>query len=253
VASVGPNLTTTRVVGHPASFTLLRRFVEQTYENKTAGAMVRDLCNRASVDVATADDGITFPAYVVDGRRSFYRHILDLAELSGLDAYINADGKLVFEKFVGGKTVHVFEYAKQILELEVHRAPALASQVTTFGESPGGGRGANAWAWLTRDFSGLKGTAGSGNSMLLLERSPLRTAEAARAAADAAFTTIDRRTLRGRLVTYGTPEVKLGDAIKLQQVPDDSLNRSFQVRGVKHRIHKVAGFTTTIEFRKIGD
>src|SRR5436305_9297015 len=61
VVEVKPALTTTRVVVHSPASTLLWTTTEETYESKSAGAIVRDLAGQASVDVATADDGITFP------------------------------------------------------------------------------------------------------------------------------------------------------------------------------------------------
>jgi phage protein D len=250
VVTVEPNLTTTRVAGFSGADALLRTFVNQTYENKTAGAIVRDLADKARVEVATAEDGITFPAYVIDGRRSVYLHMHDLAELSGFDVYIDTDGKLVFEKFINGKTVHVFEFAKHIVALDVDRTPPLAGSVEAWGESAASNRGEDAWAWLTTDFSGSKGSAGSG-ALLLRERPALRTREAARTAADATLTNIQRRTLRGQLLTIGRPEVKLGDAIRFQGLADDSLNTLFQVRSVSHRITKVRGFTTSVGFRAI--
>jgi phage protein D len=251
VMTAQPGLTTARIVGHSAMRKLLRTFVDQTYESKTAGAIVSDLADQASVDVEQADEGINFPAYVIDGRRSAYQHMRDLAELCGFDLYINADGKLVFEKFNGGKTVHVFEFTKHIVELDVQHSPPRAGRVEAWGESPTGSQGEDAWAWLTKDFSGTKGSEGAGDPVLLLERPALRTATAARTAARAAQTAIQRRTLRGRLVSFGRPEVKLGDAIRLAQLPDDSLNASYQVRSVTHRITKRDGFATTIGFRSI--
>lgn len=251
VFRVEPNLTTIQVAGHSAAEKLLRTFVEQTYENKTAGAIVRDLADKAGVDVATAEDGINFPAYVVDGRRSAYHHIRDLAGLCGFDLYINADGKLVFEKFIGGKTVHVFEFAKHIIELEAEKSNSRAGQVEAFGESRAGQNGDESWAWLTKDFSGAKGQAGSGDPLLLLEKPALRTRDGARAAAQATMTAIQRRTLRGRLLSLGRPEVKLGDAIRLSGMADAALNVNFQVRSVTHRITKLGGFTTTVGFRSI--
>lgn len=251
VISAEPGLTKARVVSLSAAETLLRTFVDQTYESKTAGAIVRDLADQADVDIETTEDGINFPAYVIDGRRSLYQHMHDLADLCGFDLYINPEGKLVFEKFNGGKSVHVLEFAKHILELDVGHSPPRAGQVEAWGESPTGSEGEEAWAWLTKDFSGTKGTAGSGNSVLLLERPALRTSAAARTAASAANTTIQRRTLRGRLLTTGRPPVKLGDAIRLREMPDETLNTSFQVRSVTHRITKQSGFTTTIGFRAI--
>jgi phage protein D len=250
VITVEPNLTITRVTGFSGADALLRTFVEQTYENKTAGAIVRDLAGKAGLDVASAEDGIDFPAYVVDGRRSAYLHMSDLADLCGFDLYVNAGGELVFEKFRNGNTVHVFEYGKHIISLDVQRTPPLAGLVEVWGESAAGSRGEDSWAWLTTDFSGSKGSAGSG-ALLLRERPALRTKEAARTAAQAALTKVKRRTLRGQLTTIGRPEVKLGDAIRLRGIAEDSLNTFFQVRGVAHRITKAGGFTTAVGFRAI--
>lgn len=250
VVTIEPNLTTTRVIGYSGASPILRTYVENTYEGKTAGAIVRDLASQAKIEVATADDGITFPAYVIDGRRSVYHHMLDLATLSGVDLYINTDGKLVFEKFSNGKTVHSFEYAKHIVGLDVVQTPPYASMVQAWGESPGSGHGDNAWAWLTKDFSNSKGLAGSG-APLLLESSALRTAEAASTAAKAALTSIQQRTIRGQLRSIGRPEIKLGDAIQFRSLPDDTLNKNFQVRSITHRITKLRGFTTNIDFRAI--
>jgi phage protein D len=250
IATIEPDLTTTRVVGYSGADALLRTLVEQTYESKTAGAIVSDLADRSGLEVATAEDGITFPAYVVDGRRSAYRHMQDLAKLCGFDLYINADGKLVFEKFINGKAVHLFEYAKHVVALDVLRTPQLAGSVEAWGESPAGSRGEDSWAWIATDFSGSKGSAGSG-APTLLERPALRTREAARTAANAALTNIRRRTLRGQVVTIGRPEIKLGDAIRLRGMADETLNTFFQVWSVTHRITKLDGFTTTVGFRAI--
>jgi len=245
-----PNLTTTRVAGYSGADALLRTFVEQTYESKTAGAIVRDLASKAGLQVATAEDGINFPAYVVDGRRSAYLHMQDLSDLCGFDLYINPDGKLIFEKFINGKTVHKFEFGKHIVAFNLARTPPLAGLVEAWGESPAGSQGENSWAWVTTDFSGSKGSSGTG-ALLLRERPALRTREAARASAEATLTSIKRRTLRGNVMTIGRPEVKLGDAIRLLKMADDSLNTIFQVRSVTHRITKLGGFTTTVGFRAI--
>lgn len=251
VARVEPDLTTVRIVGHSPAEALLRTFVDRTFEDRKAGEIVRDLAERAEVEVANAEDGTRFPAYVVDGQRSAYHHMRDLADLCGFDFYLNASGRLVFEAFTGGKTVHVLEYARHLVSLEVKRGAARAGQVEAWGESPAGSRGEDAWAWLTHDFSGSRGRAGSGAPTFLLERPVLRTREAARTAAQAAHTAFQNRTLQGRILTIGRPEVKLGDAVRLRNMADDSLNTVFQVRSVTHRINKVGGFTTAVGFRAL--
>jgi hypothetical protein len=55
--------------------------------------------------------------------------------------------------------------------------------------------------------------------------------------------------LRGRVVTWGSPQIKLGDAVHLSNVPDNPADRPVQVRSVTHRIDKRRGFTSAIEFQ----
>jgi len=229
---------------------LRRTRVERTFESQTAGAIIRALAADAGVTVATIDDGIAFPAYVVDGRRPVHRHMRDLAELSGLDLWTDHDGRLTCRRFTGGTTVHVLEHAKHVLALEIDRTTAFGGAVEAWGESPTGSAGDDAWGWLTPDFSGSRGTSGTGGRVLL-ERPALRTREGARAAAEALATVLQRRTLRGTVLTYGSPQIALGDAVRFRSLPDASMNTSFQVRRVVHRITKTGGFTTTVGFRSI--
>ena len=87
---VEPGLLTRRVTATSAARALARLFVDETYEGQTAGAIVTDLAGRVSVDTATVDDGIIFPAYVIDSRRPALAHIRDLAALSGIDVYVDS-------------------------------------------------------------------------------------------------------------------------------------------------------------------
>ena len=248
---VEPDLLTRRVTVTGAARALARLFVDQTYEGQTAGAIVTDLAGRASVDTASIDDGITFPAYVVDSRRPALAHIRDLAALSGTDAYTDSDGKLVFQAFTTGNVIHDVDYAKQILTLEVDRWGGTDVAVKAWGESPTGSAGADAWGWLTKDFSSSAGTAGSGAPAFVLERAALRTAEAAATAASAALRDFERLAVQGRVVMPGRAEVKLGDAVRLRDVPVGGFDDIYQVRRIVHRIIKDAGFTTAVCFAAI--
>ena len=251
VRNVETGLVTSRVVGHSAAEALLHTFVDETFEAKTAGEIARDLAGRAGVDVARAEDGIDFPAYVVDSRRAVYHHLRDLADLSGFDLYVDAGGELVFECFAGGRTAHFFTYAQHPVELEELDAPPRAAAVEAWGESPGASRGEASWAWLTKDFESYKGTAGSGEPVLRLERPVLRTAAAATIAARAAHVGLHRETARGRLFSVGRPRVRLGDSLHLRDAPGGSPDGVFQVRSITHRLDKRHGFTTDVGFRGI--
>lgn len=245
------SLVIRRITATSGARALARLFVDQTYEGQSAGQIVRDLAGRARLDVATIDDGITFPSYVVDSHRSALAHVRDLATLSGLDAYIDSNGKLVFQAFTTGNLIHNVDFAKQILALELDRREGLDVTVKAFGESPTGSAGSDAWGWLTKDFSQSAGTSGSGDPTILVERPALRTSQAAATAASAGRRTFERRAVRGRVDMPGRPGVKLGDAISLRDVPFEGLDGTFQVRRVVHRITKEYGFITTVEFAAI--
>jgi hypothetical protein len=246
-----PGLLTRRVVAVSNLRALARLFVDETFEGQTAGAIVKDLAGRAKVDVANADDGISFPAYVVDSRRTALAHMRDLAELCGFDCYANADGALVFEAFAGGNAIHDVDYAKQILELDIDRWSGTDVAVTAWGESATGSSGAEAWGWLTKDFSSSAGHAGGGTPAFSFERPVLRTAESASTAATSALHAFARRAVRGRVVIPGQANVALGDAVRLRDVPLDGFDDTYQVRSVVHRITKQRGFTTAIGFAAI--
>jgi phage protein D len=250
VVDADPDLRAHRVVGLAAE-ALLRARVDRTFESATAGSIVNELAQAAGVDVATADDGIDFPAYVVDARRSVYHHIGELAAVCGFDRYVDNEGKLVFTLFTGGRTSHVFEHAKHILELHLDRCAAQATQVTVVGESPGAAKGNNSWAWFAQKLDPFAGRAGSGDRTLLMEHGALRTAAATQQAAQAILTDLTRRTATGDVLVTGAPEVRLGDALRLSGVPEPGVDGTYQVRSVVHDIRKDTGFTTRIGFRSI--
>jgi hypothetical protein len=252
VVGTEPGLVHRRVVGHGAAHALARARLDRTFEDVTAGDVVRELADRAGVETANVEDGISFPAYVVDGRRSAYAHIGELAQVCGFDRYLDHENKLVFAFFGGGRITHVLEHAKHILELTLDEHSPTAPRVDVFGESPGAQRGDDSWAWLTKDFSSFTGTAGSGDAAVhLLERPALRTGAAAQRAADAALTEITRRARRGRVLVTGAPQIRLGDSIRISGAPEPGADAVYQVRAVTHRIDKQRGFTTAIEFRSI--
>jgi phage protein D len=251
VSSVEAGITTSRVTVEGGLGAMLRTFVDETFEGKKAGEIVRDLAGRGGAQVARVDDGPKFPAYVVDGRRSLLRHVRDLAALAGFDAYADEEGKLVFRRFQNGNTVHVLKRGRDLISLDLRRGGAAAGAVDAFGESPTGSQGAESWGWLTADGSRSKGSAGSG-AKRLLELPVLRTADTTAAAARAALAELTRAAVRGEAVLAGRPQVRLGDAVRLEDTGAADADGTYQVRGVVHRLSKAAGFTTTVGFRSMG-
>ncbi|WP_020579053.1 hypothetical protein [Actinopolymorpha alba] len=252
VVDVEPGLETKRIAGLSRGNALLRTFVDRTFEDTTAGDIVRALANEAEVDVERVQDGLTFPAYVVDGRRDAARHIRDLGYLCGFDTWTTSAGALVFEPLTGNRTVHVLKYGEHVLAATLQHGQQSAGTVQTWGESRGSG-GDKSWAWLTKDFSALRGSAGSGPPTLLVESGALRTGQAAAKAATAIAAALTANAIRGRVRIQGRPVLKLGDLVRLEKFPDragvDELDGNYQVRALRHRLDKVGGFVTDVDFR----
>jgi phage protein D len=74
----------------------------------------------------------------------------------------------------------------------------------------------------------------------------LRTTEAADSAAQAGAARAARAALRATVELQGAPQVALGDAVALQDMPDDALNATYQVLGLRHTLDRRRGFRTRL-------
>jgi phage protein D len=250
IDEVRPDVTGVRVSALGALRKLLALRIDQTYREKTAGAIVRDLASRAALPLASVEDGVSYLVYVADEHRSAYHHARALADANGFLLYADSEGKLVFRDFSGQITTHLFEYGEQLLWTESRLTPAGSAQVRVIGESPADSAGTAAFAWVSKGFNA--GIAGSGTPTLVIEDAALRTHEAAARAAGAALQRLSQRQTNGRLRALGRPAARLGDAIRVRGEPDENLNGTFQVRAVSHLLSKQRGFTTDIRFWGLG-
>jgi phage protein D len=232
---------------------LSRTRVNQSYEQQRAGDIVRDLAGRAGVDTETVEDGADFPFYVVDDRSNAYQHVAALARKSGYLAYFTTEGKLDFAPFIAGHAVQTFTYGEDVLALHVAEATSTVGVVTTVGEGAAGSQGQEAWSWLVKDPSSVRGSAGSGDPERLVRDASLRSAEAAQGAADGIAGAADKMKLAGELLVPGAPAVVVGSAVEVVDAPRDTLNGLFLVRRVRHRFSKRGGFITLIGFSGTDD
>ncbi len=248
VTEVVSEVTTLRVIGLSPVRTLLALRVDQTYEGRTAGQIVSDLAGQAGMTTGTIEDGITFPYYVIDSRWSAARHIHRLAERCGFDVYILPTGELAFRQFTKSAADHVFTYGQDLLDFSLTARPERASEVVVEGESPASSEGDEAASWLSKGFQQGQASGGNGSETVLIEDPAIRTTEAANLRAEGALRRWRQRAVVGKVRVLGRPEVKLGDAIRLEEVPDDRLNDVFQVRAVRHQLSRRMGLLTEVKF-----
>ncbi|HEX9371256.1 MAG TPA: hypothetical protein VF897_09625, partial [Roseiflexaceae bacterium] len=139
---------TTRVVAVNGGAALSRLRLNQSYDGRAAGEIVRDLAGRVDVATGSVEDGADLPFYIVDDRRTAYQHVAALARASGCLAYLTPAGELAFAPFAAEEPVQTFTYGVDILALELAEANPLVGAATVVGEGAAGGQGQDAWSWL---------------------------------------------------------------------------------------------------------
>jgi phage protein D len=240
VDSLHSELRAMRVQGLSPMLKLLKQRVSQTYLNQNAGDIVKDICDKAGVTVGKVDDGISLPSLSVSRDVPTYECVRALAERSGFDVYINADGELIFKEFDSDK-VHELEYANQVIHVDTEQYHP-PEAVKVYGESPASSMGSDTSHWLTKDK--MEGTAGDGEGLIVYDAA-IRDKATADAVAKARLARA-RHTHWVSIFALGNPEIKLGDSISLKGFEQDILKGEFKVRNIDHHLSKRRGFTTRL-------
>jgi hypothetical protein len=242
----------TRLVATNGGAALAALRFESSYEQQSAGDVVRDAASRASVDTGTIADGATLPFLAVDGTRSAWRSLAALARANGAIAFFTADAKLAVATAATGDPAQTFTYGVDVLSLEAAQERPGVGAVTAVGDGAAGGHGTDAWSWLVKDSSSVSGSAGTGDPARMAQDGALRTGEAAGSAASGISALAALLDARGRAVVPGAPAVGVGTTIAIGEAPTDELNGSFLVLRVRHTFSKRGGFRSAIEFSKVG-
>ena len=238
----------TRITATSGGAALARLRVNQSYEDQTAGDVVRDLAGRAEVTTATVEDGVDLPFYVVDDRRSAWAHVATLARRSGFLAYVTPAGELFFGPYEAGDPVQTFTYGEDVLQLAAREESPEVGKVTTWGEGAAGSQGKDAWSWLVKDPAAVQGSAGGTGPERWVHDPALRSGAAARTAAQGIAEAAGRLAVTGTLLVPGAPAVTAGSTIEIAGAPQEALIGRFLVRWLRHRLDKQGGFTTRIAF-----
>jgi len=245
VDNVEPNISGIRVQGYNFATKLLKLRTNQVYENQTAGGIVTNLADKAGLSTEEVSDGIRFPLYFVDDNKNAFEHMSALAERCGFNVYLTSENKVIFKKFESQEP-HVFEYGKNIIEINLQEEFSPITGVMVQGESPSSFKGADTSHWLTKRQ--VEGIAGSGTS-LLIQDPAIRDKDTAETVAKAKLGMLER-TVLGTVKIIGKADVRLGDTLEIKGMSNSKMNGEFQVIGVEHFLSKSSGYTTLINWRK---
>lgn len=224
--------------------TLATARLNLVYQKPKGGDIVSDIVGKLKLTKDKVEPGLSFEAYALGETQTAYEHLCGLARQCGFDLYANTEDKLVFAKYQAA-TTHEFKYAVDILSFSLDQPTAPITGVEIYGESPASlGQGADAASWFTKKE--VKGSAGGKSGLVIRLADPTaRTQDAAGKIAEAILA-IHKSKQSGVLKTLGAPGVKLGDAVKVTEMPVSSQNGTFKVTSVTHILNIKRGFMTTI-------
>ncbi|MFG6489107.1 hypothetical protein ACG04R_20645 [Roseateles sp. BYS78W] len=266
VAELRPRLGGCRLFCVGMMLALVDLRVASFYQETSAGDVVRDLLGQAALDAGDISDGVTLPRYAVERRVGAHAQLRRLAERLGFSLFADRQGKVHFKGLgaaaalgsggIGGALAGAasslleggtttLEYGKHLLAAEGSLRPPLARTIVVGGESPTSGQGEDKSFWLTAKDSDYEDSAGSGDDWLITDTAARTKDMAGRFAAGYAAS-FGRRTTAVRASVLGNATLELGDAWGLSGAPEEGLNRSGMVAGLRHRFGAQEGFVTDL-------
>lgn len=107
------------------------------------------------------------------------------------------------------------------------------------------GQGDDKSFWLTAADSDYENSAGSGDEFLIIDPTA-RTADMAGRFASGYAAAFARRTSDIRLKVLGMPALELGDSTGASGAPENGLNASGYIKGIRHIFGSREGFLTEV-------
>lgn len=230
---------------------LARGRLNQSYEEQSAGDIVNQLLSEFDIPPGNVESGHNYPFYVVDDRRSLWRHIADLALQNGFCARINAAGELDFSPLNDGDVAAEFHYGIDILSIDLHEHGPVFDGVAVTGAGAAGSQGPDAAFWVVSDSDGISSSQGNGTPIRAIPA--LRDAAAVEVAGAAIVTQRHRLAKAGRLRVPGVAVVEVGQAIGIAGTPGGRFDGTWLVMEVRHRLDKRNGFISEFAVSQSGN
>ena len=239
---------------------------EASYENVDVDFVVKDLLEQAGITAGRLAKGFKLASYALTHRPGALRQIQELGEWCGADLYTDGAGKAHFVTPSEQGAEHTFQFASNVLRLELRATPSIYDSVEVVGEGAAASQGADKFYWLAKDLAGVSGkaaidaqgkvTAGRlGQRPRRLILGAVRSGETAQQVAEAIIQALAARWLRGHLEVFGAPKVQPGDRVKINGIPARhgaaSLlqgSHTLRVRQVGHFLSRNRGFVTHLSF-----
>lgn len=255
------------LVGRDGLARLAALELSRSYEEVSAGSIIKDLVDAASAKAGELDEGPSFPRYLLHDGPKALRHAQRLAALVGAELYTDGEGRIHFRRPASRPARHTLRWGHTVLDLELAEREPAGDSLELWGEGAAGTEGAEREHWLTTDLTGVRGRAIVEGSAHAARVSVGRVGARPRVVVDGAIRSVDAaedvaaavmqaqalRPHRGAVLLPGLVDVEPGDWVKLAELPAElcptpSPSVTVRVRRLWHFLSPVQGLLTRLWF-----
>jgi len=251
VAKIRRGFEETKVTAAGALGQLARYRPATTFENVSAGTVIRNLARDAGVATADIADGVMLRFYVADPSRNAAEHASRVAAWSGAMLASTPDGSIAAAIVDATQAEVALRYGREVTGFEIEDA-AEPDKVTVAGESGVGDCGSPDALRPSADFFAGNRPDGPALHNLWVWDPALRTTAAAATAGAAFERALSAGQRRARLSALLLPKLRPGTVIELQDLPAGFAPGPYWLQTVRHRIGP-AGATTSAMMMQGGD
>ena len=223
-----------------------------TWEQATAGTVIRNLCDEAGVDAGDIEDGVSLAYYAADPSRTALDHIARVAAWSGAMGRISPENRVEAVVINATKAEVALKYGRELTALEQRKGPTTIQSFTVAGESGAGDASSPDALRPTTDFFAGNRPAGPSKGNCWRSEPALRTVQAAASAAAAAQRTYNAGRERGAFTAFLQPDLRPGTVFEIRDAPDALPAGPMWIEGLVHTIGR-DGAVTRARFCKGGD
>jgi hypothetical protein len=223
-----------------------------TYEQITAGKVIRNLAGEAGVSIGSVEDGSDLTFYVADPSRTAWEHVARLSAWGGALARISRDNRIESNPINATQADLALLHGRELLWMQADRFDSTVEGWTVAGEGGAGSASAPEALRSSTDFFAGNRPQGPGSRQRWKFDPALRTAQAAGTAGAALKRQYDSSRDSGRIRAFLQPKLRCGTVFEVQKLPDGFPDGPLWVSGVHHRLDSRGGYTTA-RFCKGGD
>jgi hypothetical protein len=223
-----------------------------TYEQVTAGTVIRGLAGDAGMSTGSVDDGADLAFYVADPSRTAWEHVARLAAWGGAIATVSSADEVETAVIDATQADVALRYGRDLLSIDADQKHSAVDSWVVAGEGGAGATSAPEATRPTTDFFAGNRPDGPALAKRWRFEPALRTVQSAATAGAALQRAYSTSRASGRMQVFLQPQLRCGTVIEVQDLPSGLPGGPLWIAHVEHVLGDRGGMTK-LRFQQGGD